>query len=69
MKALVRLRATGVPISIVHVVDEPAAESHETRELRRSLTAAGIRYVPVGRTDDLHLALSAGPVGRHALVR
>jgi uncharacterized protein (DUF58 family) len=67
--ALVRLRATGLPVSIVHVVDEPAADWHEARELRPSLTAAGIRYVPVGRTDDLHLALSAGPVGRHALAR
>lgn len=69
VNALVRLRATGLPVSIVHVVDEPAADSHETRGLRRSLTAAGIRYVPVGRTDDLFLALSAEPVGRHALVR
>ena len=69
VNALVRLRATGLPVSIVHVVDEPAADSPEARGLRRSLTAAGIRYVPVGRTDDLHLALSAGPVGRHALVR
>ncbi len=68
VSALVGLRATGLPISIVHVVDEPAADSHETRELRRSLTAAGIRYVPVGRSDDLPLALSARPVGRHALV-
>jgi uncharacterized protein (DUF58 family) len=66
--ALVRLRASGLPVSIVHVVDGSAADSQETGELRRSLTAAGIRYVPVGRTDDLHRALSAGPVGRHALL-
>jgi uncharacterized protein (DUF58 family) len=67
--ALVRLRATGLPVSIVHVVDEPVADSLEARGLRRALTAAGIRYVSVGRTDDLQLALSAEPVGRHALAR
>ena len=69
VNALVRLRATGLPVSIVHVVDEPVADSLEARGLRRALTAAGIRYVSVGRTDDLQLALSAEPVGRHALVR
>ena len=69
VNALVRVRASGLPVSVVHVVDEPAAGSRETRDLRRSLTAAGIRYIPVGRADDLHAALSEGPVGRHALVR
>ena len=69
VNALIRLRASGLPVSVVHVVDEPAAGARKARELRRSLTAAGIRYVPVGRADDLHAALSAGPVGRHALVR
>ena len=69
VNALVRLRATGLAVSIVHVVDEPVADSLEARGLRRALTAAGIRYVSVGRTDDLQLALSEEPVGRHALVR
>ena len=69
VNALVRLRASGLPVSVVHIVAEPAADSPRARELRRSLMAAGIRYVPVGRADDLHAVLSEGPVGRHALVR
>lgn len=69
LNALVRLRASGLPVSVVHIVDEPAAGSPRAHELRRSLVAAGIRYVPVGRTDDLHVVLSEGPVGRHAQVR
>ena len=69
VNALVRLRATGLPVSVVHVVDERATDARDAGELRRSLTAAGIQYVPVGRADDLHAALSAGPVGRRALVR
>jgi uncharacterized protein (DUF58 family) len=69
VNALVRLRATGLPVSVVHVADEPAMDARSAGELRRSLTAAAIQYVPVGRADDLHAALAAGPVGRRALVR
>jgi uncharacterized protein (DUF58 family) len=69
VNALVRLRATGLPVSVVHVADKQAADARSGGELRRNLTAAGIQYVRVGRTDDLHAALAAGPVGRRALVR
>ncbi len=69
VNALIRLRAAGLPVSVVHIVDEPAADARETRDRQRSLAAAGIRYIPLGRQDDLHVALSEGPVGRHALVR
>jgi hypothetical protein len=69
VNALVRLRATGLPVSVVHVADEQTTDAPDAGELRRSLAAAGIQYVHVGRTGDLHAALAAGPVGRHALVR
>ena len=69
VNALVRLRATGLPVSVVHVVDEPATDTRSADGLQRTLTAAGRHYVPLGRADDLHMVLSAGTVGRHALVR
>jgi uncharacterized protein (DUF58 family) len=69
VNALVRVRASGLPVSVVHVVDEPAATLSAARDQRRSLTAAGIHYVPVGRADDLPAALSEGSMSRPALVR
>ena len=64
--ALGRLREQGVAVSVVHVVgpERPAAD----HDLRRALAAAGVLYLPLGRDDPVHQALSIRPVSRRARV-
>ena len=72
--ALLKLRRQGVAVSVVHVTADTAdeagttADGGETDDLSRALIAAGVRYVRLGRGDDLHTALAAAPARRPARV-
>jgi len=72
VRAVAALREEGLPVAVVHVADdrrETAASAGEDRDLRRSLVASGVRYLPVSRVEDLCAALSARPEARRARVR
>ena len=72
VRALVALRGEGLPVSVVHVADRPlvaAGAAAESLDLGRSLSAAGVHYLAVGRGDDLRTALSMRPEGRYARAR
>jgi hypothetical protein len=72
--ALLKLRRQGIAVSVVHVaadtVDEAGttADGGEAGDLSHALVAAGVRYVRLGRGDDLHTALAAAPARRPARV-
>ena len=64
VQALVRLRGRGVPVSVVHVLEEGAqgpAGAAAPPDLAEAATlrAAGARYVPVAAGGDLRAALRA----------
>jgi uncharacterized protein (DUF58 family) len=72
VRAVATLREAGLPVAIVHVVGDrrgAATSAGEDLDLRRSLVATGVRYLPVGRVEDLRAALSEWPEARRARVR
>jgi len=76
VRVLTGLRAAGLPVAVVHVAERAGAPAStasvsgaESAELRHALSAAGVRYIGVGRHDDLRAALSGRPESRYAGVR